>query len=57
MISPPPLRVPVYRDLVGVDIFFDDKDRNPNHSAEKPQRVTQASGLELAMITNHGVKI
>ncbi|MBC8170823.1 MAG: NADP-dependent isocitrate dehydrogenase [Anaerolineae bacterium] len=57
MISPPPLRAPAHRDLVGVDIFFDYEDRNPNSLAEKLQQVTQESGLELVMITNRGVKV
>ncbi len=57
IISPPPLRVPAHRDLVGVDIFFDYEDRNPNSLAEKLQQVTQESGLELVMITNRGVKV
>lgn len=57
MISPPPLRTPAHRDLVGVDIFFDHEDRNPNSLAEKLQQVTQESSLELVMITNRGVKV
>jgi len=57
MISPPPLRAPAHRDLVGVDIFFDYEDRNPSSLAEKLQQVMQESGLELVMITNRGVKV
>ncbi len=42
--------------LVGVDVFADDTDKNPDEVAKRLQAI-EANGLELLMITNRGVKV
>lgn len=42
--------------LVGVDVFVDDTDKNPDEVAKRLQAI-EANGLELLMITNRGVKV
>lgn len=42
--------------LVGVDIFVDDKSKNPDEVAEKLQKIN-FNDVELLMITNRGVKV
>lgn len=42
--------------LVGVDVFADDTDKNPEEVAKRLQAI-EANGLELLMITNRGVKV
>lgn len=44
------------RELVGVDIFLQHADRNPDALAQKLQGV-EADGLTLSMITNRGTKV
>ncbi len=46
-----------HRELVGVDVFVDFEDRNPDHLAEALQQVKDGTGLDLLMITNRGVKV
>jgi isocitrate dehydrogenase len=45
------------KELVGVDIFIEEDDRNPTHLAEKLKRAASALPVELQMITNRGVKV
>lgn len=44
------------KKLVGVDLFVDCRDRNPDNLAEKLHKIT-SQGIELNMITNRGVKV
>jgi isocitrate dehydrogenase len=44
------------KELLGVDIFVDDKDKNPNNVAERLQSIASEK-LKLQMITNRGVKV
>ena len=44
------------KELVGVDVFADDKDKNPNEVAKRIKLI-EDNGLELLMITNRGVKV
>lgn len=44
------------KDLVGVDVFIHEDDRNPNTLAERLQ-AGSADGLSLTMITNRGTKV
>lgn len=44
------------KELLGVDIFVDDKDKNPNNVAERLQTL-ELPGIKLQMITNRGVKV
>lgn len=44
------------KELVGVDVFLDRKDRDPNALAELIKDVTSA-GLKLTLITNRGTKV
>ncbi|MEM6460246.1 MAG: NADP-dependent isocitrate dehydrogenase, partial [Planctomycetota bacterium] len=47
------------KKLLGVDVFFDwdEPGRDPIKLAARLKYVTQASGMELTMITNRGVKV
>lgn len=45
-----------FKELLGVDIFVDDKDKNPNKVAERLQTL-ELPGIKLQMITNRGVKV
>lgn len=56
-LMPVPQRPPAHRDLVGVDVFVDHEDRNPNHLATCLQQVKNGTRLDLVMITNRGVKV
>jgi isocitrate dehydrogenase len=44
------------KELLGVDVFVDDKDKNPNNVAERLKSI-ESEGLKLQMITNRGVKV
>ena len=44
------------KELLGVDVFVDDKDKDPNKVAERLQAI-ESEGLKLQMITNRGVKV
>lgn len=44
------------KTLLGVDIFVDDKDTNPDKVAERLQTI-ELEDLKLQMITNRGVKV
>lgn len=44
------------KELLGVDIFVDDKDKNPNNVAKRLQSL-EIPGIKLQMITNRGVKV
>ena len=48
--------VPALRELVGVDIFLQHKDRNPDALAALLKDI-ESSGLQLKMITNRGTKV
>jgi isocitrate dehydrogenase len=48
---------PAKKELVGVDIFIHENNRNPNILAEKLMVVIKDLPLELEMITNRGVKV
>ncbi len=45
------------KELIGVDVFVDEEDRNPDHLAQKIKQALQAFPLELQMITNRGIKV
>lgn len=45
------------KDLVGIDIFIQEDNRNPNILAEKILTAAKSLPLELQMITNRGVKV
>ena len=47
---------PAIKELVGVDVFLEHKDRNPNALAELMADL-ESSGLKLTMITNRGTKV
>lgn len=49
-------RAATQKDLVGVDVFFDWKNRNPESLAKAVEPLV-TSGLKLLMITNRGVKV
>jgi len=49
--------VPARKDLIGVDIFVQENNRNPALLAEKLKAATRHIPLELQMITNRGVKV
>lgn len=49
-------RKPVKKELVGVDVFLQFNERNPDKLAELIKDIS-ASGLKLTMITNRGVKV
>jgi isocitrate dehydrogenase len=48
---------PAKKELVGVDIFIQENNRNPNILAEKLMVVIKDLPLELIMVTNRGVKV
>lgn len=48
--------VPAVKELVGVDVFLDHKDRNPENLAALIKDI-ESSGLKLSMITNRGTKV
>lgn len=48
--------VPAVKELVGVDVFLDHKDRNPENLAALLKTI-ESSGLKLTMITNRGTKV
>jgi isocitrate dehydrogenase len=43
--------------LVGVDVFVDCEDRNPNHLGAAMEHLAENTDLRLIMITNRGVKV
>jgi len=45
------------KELVGVDIFVQEFDRNPETLAQRVQKATANLPVELQMITNRGVKV
>jgi len=47
---------PAVKELVGVDVFLNFKERNADALAEKIGRI-ESSGLKLTMITNRGTKV
>jgi isocitrate dehydrogenase len=47
---------PALKELIGVDVFFHYKDRDPNKLADLLSDLN-SSGLELTMITNRGTKV
>lgn len=49
-------RVPQSKELLGIDIFVDDKDKSPNNVAKRLQTL-EIPGIKLQMITNRGVKV
>jgi isocitrate dehydrogenase len=52
----PPKPVPMKKDLVGIDVFFDFKDPNPDHLAKK-LATAKVPGLTFNFITNRGTKV
>ncbi|HEY1079211.1 MAG TPA: NADP-dependent isocitrate dehydrogenase [Bdellovibrio sp.] len=48
---------PARKDLVGVDVFVQEDQRNPSALAEKLIAATRNLPLDLQMITNRGVKV
>ncbi len=49
-------KLPSKKELLGVDVFVDDKTKNPEVVAKKLQGI-ELSGVKLKMITNRGVKV
>lgn len=49
-------RIPARKELVGVDVFIDHNDRDPNVLANIIKDV-ESAGLKLTMITNRGTKV
>ena len=47
---------PALKELIGVDIFLQYKDRDPERLAHELKDI-EASGMELRMITNRGTKV
>lgn len=47
----------IKKELVGVDVFVDEENRNPIYLSEKLINASQDSSLELIMITNRGVSV
>lgn len=45
------------KDLVGVDVFIQEENRDPNHLAENVKAAIRHLPLDLQMITNRGVKV
>lgn len=45
------------KDLIGVDVFVQENNRNPNELAERLKQAIHNLPLELQMITNRGVKV
>ncbi len=45
------------KELIGVDVFVQENDRNPDHLAERLKTVIKNLPLDLQMITNRGVKV
>lgn len=45
------------KDLIGIDVFVDEEDRNPSVLAERIMVAIKSLPLELQMITNRGVKV
>ncbi len=45
------------KELVGVDVFVQEDNRDPNQLAEKIKAALKELPLELQMITNRGVKV
>ena len=54
-ISPPKTRTPAVKQLVGIDIFAHSTE--PVESLAQALRSAEKDGIELAMITNRGVKV
>lgn len=47
---------PAVKELIGIDVFLQFKDRNPEHLAARLKDI-ESSGLKLKMITNRGTKV
>lgn len=45
------------KDLIGVDVFVDFKEKNPELLSEKVRSIAKDLPLDLEMITNRGVKV
>ncbi|MBW4438301.1 MAG: NADP-dependent isocitrate dehydrogenase [Pleurocapsa minor GSE-CHR-MK-17-07R] len=50
-------REPAKRELVGVDVFLDHENRDPQALGEGLRQVSDGGSLALNMITNRGVKV
>jgi isocitrate dehydrogenase len=50
-------RPPATRELVGVDVFLDYENRNPQELGESLRQISEGGSLSLNMITNRGVKV
>jgi len=50
-------RAPSKKTLVGVDIFVQENDRNPDHLGGRLKKAIGDLPLEMTMITNRGVKV
>jgi isocitrate dehydrogenase len=50
------IRKPEQKELVGVDVFLDWQDSDPNELGDSLSKI-EATGLKLKMITNRGVKV
>lgn len=48
--------IPSVKELIGVDVFLDHKDRNPENVALLLKDI-ESSGMKLKMITNRGTKV
>lgn len=44
------------KELIGVDVFLHEKDRNPNHLGEKIKNIASGN-MHFTMITNRGIKV
>lgn len=53
----PSQREPTKKELIGVDIFVNERNRNVELLAEKVKTAARELPLELQMITNRGVKV
>jgi isocitrate dehydrogenase len=52
-----PSSPPARKELIGVDVFVQERNRNPGALAERIQHAIRDLPLELQMITNRGVKV
>ena len=57
LVYQPPSAPPARKELVGVDVFIQERNRNPGAIAERVQHAIRDLPLELQMITNRGVKV
>lgn len=50
-------QAPAKKELIGIDVFVQERDRNPESLAQRLNAAVESLPLELNMITNRGVKV